>query len=79
MVRARRHGRKVELDVVVASDELLHLGAIVQLHQGSNAPHDAEDVDLLQVVRGKPLVLVLLGGDQAFQQVDGLHRTSSLD
>lgn len=49
-------------------EELLHLGAIVELQQGAVAPHDGEDEESLEVHRRH-----VARRNQALEQVTRLH------
>ena len=75
LLRARRAGGQVQRELVVIDDVVLHLAAVLQLQQGTHAPHDHKDVELLKVLRGaSSTVLLILGRDETLEESDGLGR-----
>lgn len=77
-IGVRRDLRQVQLELLRTSDELFQLGAVIQLEEGTNAPHDREDVEVLEMLsRHLAILLVVLQWDQTCQQLGGLRNKTA--
>lgn len=66
-------GWQVQYNVIIASHEFLHLNPVVPLQEGTDGPHQSEDVQVFIVgLADRARVLVVLRGDQSLQQLAGL-------
>lgn len=66
-------GGKVESEFLATSDILFHLGAVIELEERPDTPHEREDVQMLVVGRADVgVILVILHGDQTRQDLGRL-------
>lgn len=52
---------KVQADVVMVTEPLLHLDSIIQFQQGSHTPHQSEDIQTFHVLTRQLPSLLLMG------------------
>jgi hypothetical protein len=71
--------RQVHVDGIIVPQELLHFGAVVELQEGAEAPHQHKDVEPLvqRLVDGG--FLVIAGGYESLQKVAGLANDERLE
>ena len=66
-------------DLGVVPEPLLHLGAVVQLQEGSDGPHEGEDEQPLVMLPLEGGRILLILRDQTLQQVAALSHTRQVN
>ena len=63
---------EIESELFVSGHEVLQFGSVLQFHKSSDAPHDGEDVEALQMLGRRPALFIVLLRNQALEQVAAL-------